>query len=240
MRDIKRISGSACSQFSNTIHVEFHQRMYGYFTSTVPGVEIINVSYELLEEYLYNINLENNLTHEKHTGIDATLLIQYDHERDELIDELFTAINSAANSPLATHKAAYEILNLIIELYSGLKNEAMDTETAHISGLITDLKNPRNAEQITILGLTSIVSTLDTMNKRNEAIRNSSTKTSTANEIEDIKIVREHTDACYQLICDYVYASLLLSNVAKDCTAIEGLIDRINQTITEFKAMYKG
>ena len=78
------------------------------------------------------------------------------------------------------------------------------------------------------------------MNKRNEAIRNSSTKTSTANEIEDIKIVREHTDACYQLICDYVYASLLLSNVAKDCTAIEGLIDRINQTITEFKPMYKG
>lgn len=238
MKNIKKISGSSCGQFSNALHAGFHQRMYGYFTSTVPGTEKINVSYELLEEYLYNINLENDLTHETHTSMDATLLIQYDRERDELIDELFTAINSAAHSPLATNKAAYEILSLIIEPYSELKNEAMDTETAHISGLIADFKNPRNAEQITILGLTSTVSTLDTMNKRNEAIRNNSTRIRTTNKTENIGTVRQHTDACYQQICDYVYASLLLSKTAKDCTAIEELIDVINQTIAEFNTAY--
>ena len=36
MKDIKKISSSACNQFPNALHVEFHQRMYNYFKASAP------------------------------------------------------------------------------------------------------------------------------------------------------------------------------------------------------------
>lgn len=238
MEDIKKIAGSSCSLFPSALHVQFHQRMYGFFSAPAPGAEKINVSAELLAEYLKNINLEVDLSRETRASADTAILTQLDHERDELVDYLFASINNAARSPLAAHKAAYATLSLIIKPYVGLKNEAVDTETAHISGLATDLKKPENAAQITALGLTDIVTALEAKNKEYETTRTARTETRAAQAKEDTKTVRPRTDSCYQRICDCIYASLLLCKTAEDRPAIETLIDSMNQAIAEFKASY--
>lgn len=238
MEEIKKIAGSSCGRFPNALHAQFHQRMYSYISAPSPGAEKISVSADLLAEYLKNINLEVDLNREARASADTAILGELDEDRDQLIDYLFGAINNAARSPLAAHKTAYAILSLIIKPYTGLKNEAVDTETAHISGLVTDLKKPENAAQITALGLTDIVTALEAKNKEYETTRTARTETRAAQAMEDTKTVRPRTDSCYQRICDCIYASLLLCKTAEDRPAIETLIDSMNQTIAEFKASY--
>lgn len=238
MEETKKIAGSSCGLFPNALHVQFHQRMYGYFSAPSPGAEKINVSADLLAEYLKNINQEVDLSRETRASVDTAIMGGLDEDRNELVDYLFGSINNSAHSPLAAHKMAHATLSLVIKPYGALKYEAVDTETAHISGLVVDLKKPENAAHIATLGLTDIVTALEAKNKEYEAARTARTETRAAQTMEDSKTIRPRTDACYQRICDCIYASLLLCKVAEDRPAIEALIDSMNQAIAEFKASY--
>lgn len=238
MEKIKKINGISLGRFPNALHVEFHERMNALFSADSPGREKINVSAGIMQEYGDHIFTEVDLNRETRASAITLQLEQYDRERDDLISYLFGQINNAQKAPIAAHKAAYQALRPVVRNYIGLATEPVDEETAHIRGLVTDLKKDENAAHIATLGLTDTVTALEAKNVEYSTLRASRTETRADNKKEDLKTVRRRTDDCYDRICECIYASLLLCKTEEDRPTIEKLIDTMNQTIAEFKATY--
>lgn len=148
-------------------------------------------------------------------------------------------MKNAARSPIETKQKAGVALSLIAEAYTGIQNEAQDTETVSIRGLIVDLKKSENASHVTTLGLEDVVAKLEEINERYDRERKELSSKTKAEKKENSSVIRPQTDAVLRRILDLIYASeLLCDEESGDFAFIEEEIDTINVIIDEFRARY--
>ena len=237
MEEVKKIDGSYITQFGNAQHTHFHMQAHEMVAEF--GAEKVNISPDLMTEHKRNIDIEVDLNNESRAYIETPQLAEADNERDGITVYMFGAIRNAALSPLPGVKAAAEALLLLIRPYAGLHGEARDQQTSKTEGLLVDLKKPAYAAHIETIAQTETVNMLEAANKRYQQIKSGLTNQRAAEDLEASKVVRPRTDACYQRICDYIFASYLLATDAEKKAEIGTLIDRLNQFIAEQKTAYR-
>ena len=152
---------------------------------------------------------------------------------------LLQEMKNAGRSPIVTKQKAGAALGPIADAYVGIQNEAQDTETGSIRGLIIDLRKPENAPHVTTLGLDEVVDKLEEINDRYDSERKALSAKTKSDQKANSREVRPQTDAIALRILDLIYASELLCDVESgDLAFIEEEIDNINIIIGEFRTRH--
>ena len=240
MKAVKVFKPLQVSLFTNGPHVAFMQRIYDELNSLIERAEKLHVSDELMAEFKSFIDLENDLMKEAKKLVNTSARQDTDKERDDVVVYLLQEMKNAARSPIATKQKAGAALSPIAEAYTGIQNEAQDTETVSIRGLIVDLKKSENALHVTTLGLDDVVAKLEEINEQYDRERKELSSKTKAEKKENSSVIRPQTDAVLRRILDLIYASELLcvEEGSGDLAFVEEEIDTINVIIDEFRARY--
>ena len=134
MKAVKVFKPLQVSLFTNGPHVAFMQRIYDELNSLIERAEKLHVSDELMAEFKSFIDLENDLMKEAKKLVNTSARQDTDKERDDVVVYLLQEMKNAARSPIATKQKAGAALSPIAEAYTGIQNEAQDTETVSIRG----------------------------------------------------------------------------------------------------------
>lgn len=239
MKSVKVFKPLQVSLFTNGPHVAFMQRIYDELSSLVGRAEKLHIPDELMEEFKSFIDLESDLMKEAKKLLNTSARQDTDKERDDVVIYLLQEMKNAARSPIASKQAAGKALATVADAYVGIQNEAQDTETVSIRGLIIDLKKSENAPHVTTLGLDDVVAKLEEVNERYDRERKELSAKTFAGKKDNSEVIRPQTDAVLRRILDLIYASeLLCDEETGDLAFIEEEIDIINVIIDEFRARY--
>lgn len=239
MKAVKNFSPIRMTRFSLGQHVAFMQRIYDELTSLLDRAEKLHVSDELMAEFKSFIDLENDLMKEAKKLVNTSARQDTDKGRDDVVVYLLQEMKNAARSPIATKQKAGVALSPIAEAYTGIQNEAQDTETVSIRGLIIDLKKSENASHVTTLGLDDVVAKLEEINEQYDRERKELSAKTKAEKKANSDVIRPQTDAVLRRILDLIYASeLLCDEETGDLAFIEEEIDNINIIIGEFRTRH--
>lgn len=239
MKAVKVFKPLQVSLFTNGPHVAFMQRIYDELNSLIERAEKLHVSDELMAEFKSFIDLENDLMKEAKKLVNTSARQDTDKERDDVVVYLLQEMKNAARSPIEAKQKAGAALGPIADAYTGIQNEAQDTETVSIRGLIIDLKKSENAPHVTTLGLDDVVAKLEEINEQYDRERKELSAKTKAEKKANSDVIRPQTDAVLRRILDLIYASeLLCDEETGDLAFIEDEIDTINVIIDEFRMRY--
>lgn len=232
------ISGSNCSRYNNARHAQYQYRMYGIFTSDIIAPEKIHLTDSHREEWKGYIDIEEELNRET-VGTAATVeLNEQEVLRDDILTYLFGEFRTAANSPFPTKKRAGQYLVELADRNAGLQQEALDTETANIRGLIRDLRKPEFAEHVTTLGLDEAVDALEEANDKYETMHLARQQSKASNNLPPAKEVRPLSDEMLLRACILLEASYLMSTSEEDKAAMRELARQLNAQIAASKTAH--
>ncbi len=239
MEDVLQFKGSNKSHFPLALYANFHYRVLMRVTQIGGREERIRVTDALLGEYsgFVDVLVERTRT-TLGTGKTADL-DELDAVRDGIIPCISHTIEAASWSPLAAAKEASRVLTPVFAPYKNIQNEANNTETTLIDGLLLDLRKTEYTEHIAALHLDEVLTALEEANENYRLRAELRTNERNANrQALSTKELRRQTDAVYQRICDYIYASELIPAQPEDVPIIETLIGEINAIIDESNASY--
>ena len=123
--------------------------------------------------------------------------------------------------------------------YAGIRKESFDRETAHVDGLIKDLKKTENAADASKLGLSSDIAKLETVNKEFDTIYNDRSKKWADNKLPKTTDVRNRTDAIFERILLVLQYKYVYGATPVEPELIAKLIARFNKRAEEIDASYK-
>ena len=175
MKKTVEIRKPGMSKLDNSLHVQFHSLAYGL----VKGADITKVS---------QISAETRLMQEK------------DGERDGLLTYIMGTIRNAQFLPDKDIVEAAIRIAAVIKPYNGMQNEGFDRETADIRGLVADLKKTENAADIAKLGLTPMLTKLETTNQEFDDLYTKRMTSDTGAKLPLSSKIRPETDAIYDRV----------------------------------------
>lgn len=234
MKDVDKIKGSNCSQFTNASHLSFHQRNLERL-KMIAFPEKVHITAEL-GEYETCVAAEQDRTREA-TGTGLTQeMREADEDREEPIDYVLKTIATAKKSPVAAVKAAGIALEPVANVYGDLLKVKDDEQSSLIVSFLNDLKKTENAAHVTALHLDEVLTIIEESNERFIALKNERLDERIANKKESSRVLRANTDAVYTRITELIYASELLTDDADTLTLIKNIIKELNGVIDEFNA----
>ena len=239
MKAVKVFKTISLTRLSLAEHVTFMRRIYDELISLLDRSTKLHIPDELMAEFLSFINLESDLQKETRRLVNTSTRDVIVRERDDVVIYLLQEMKNAGRSPIVTKQKAGAALGPIADAYVGIQNEAQDTETGSIRGLIIDLRKPENAPHVTTLGLDEVVDKLEEINDRYDSERKALSAKTKSDQKANSREVRPQTDAIALRILDLIYASELLCDVESgDLAFIEEEIDNINIIIGEFRTRH--
>lgn len=229
MNALKKIDSIALTRLPFALHARFHTAVYALYTAA--NTAKLNATAPLLAEYKACIDTEAQLVNEAKGSVETDRLVHIDSLRDADVVYIMTRIRGAMLSPVAPERTAAITLEMAMRPYVGMQTEAMDAETQHIIGMLTDFAKADIAPCLTALGLKTVVDDLKSLN--NDYIAHKDTRnTAQAKKIQDnARSIRPKTDTLYKRLAELAYAARLLVTAAADSLLVDDFIGRLNALI---------
>ena len=186
------------SKLDNSLHVQFHSLAYGL----VKGADItkLGIPNELMVEWDGNKSIETDITKVSQISAETRLMQEKDGERDGLLTYIMGTIRNAQFLPDKDIVEAAIRSAAVVKPYNGMQNEGFDRETADIRGLVADLKKTENAADIAKLGLTSMLTKLETTNQEFDDLYTKRMTSDTGAKLPLSSKIRPETDAIYDRV----------------------------------------
>ncbi len=186
------------SKLDNSLHVQFHSLAYGL----VKGADItkLGIPNELMVEWDGNKSIETDITKVSQISAETRLMQEKDGERDGLLTYIMGTIRNAQFLPDKDIVEAAIRIAAVIKPYNGMQNEGFDRETADIRGLVADLKKTENAADIAKLGLTPMLTKLETTNQEFDDLYTKRMTSDTGAKLPLSSKIRPETDAIYDRV----------------------------------------
>ena len=186
------------SKLDNSLHVQFHSLAYGL----VKGADItkLGIPNELMVEWDGNKNIETDITKVSQISAETRLMQEKDGERDGLLTYIMGTIRNAQFLPDKDIVEAAIRIAAVVKPYNGMQNEGFDRETADIRGLVADLKKTENAADIAKLGLTPMLTKLETTNQEFDDLYTKRMTSDTGAKLPLSSKIRPETDAIYDRV----------------------------------------
>ena len=186
------------SKLDNSLHVQFHSLAYGL----VKGADItkLGIPNELMVEWDGNKSIETDITKVSQISAETRLMQEKDGERDGLLTYIMGTIRNAQFLPDKDIVEAAIRIAAVVKPYNGMQNEGFDRETADIRGRVADLKKTENAADIAKLGLTSMLTKLETTNQEFDDLYTKRMTSDTGAKLPLSSKIRPETDAIYDRV----------------------------------------
>ena len=237
MEKAKKIEGTKCNNYPNSLHAEFHERTYAALKSAV--LTKLNITDAMMGEYKKLIDEEINLNLEAQRSASTQTLAQADALRDADLAFILGTVDLALLSPVKASRDAATTLSVALQPYRKIAGEGMEAETLHIKGLLADLEKTECAAAVTALALGAVVTDLKKYNDLFVSTTAERDAERAARLQSTMKATRPETDAAYARLCTLVGAGVLLLTAEADRTMVSDLIDRMNVITTDLKARWK-
>ena len=232
---IIRIERSNSGNFNNARHTQYQLELYELVSEA--DRQKLNLPEALLKEWKRLVDLEVQITEEATSSVKTDHMKELDGQRDELLTNLFSVVKAQKTSPVALIKAAAKKLDKVLKPYAGLQHEAYDEEHAHIVGLLVDLD--LCTDDVTLLGLTPVVTGLKTVNDEFAKLHKERRAESAKSKLPAAAEIRPQSDQVVEVVCQYIQASYLLSTDSNDRQMMEELAAQINNAMTDFRTTHK-
>ena len=232
---IVRINGSYCGRFNNSHHTQFHFNVYELVTAV--DKQKLHLSDALLKAWNDCLELETEINKQAVATVQTDRMKELDRQRDDLLTNLFGVVRVQQKSPVELIRNAAKELDKALGVYTGIQFKSADDESADIRGMLKDLE--RFADEVTALSLTPVITQLKTVNNEFQQVYKARQEKTMDLKLPSSKEIRPQTDAAFSVVCQYIEASYLFSEVAADRELIERLVDRMNQEADRFKATHK-
>ena len=236
MKPIKQINKTLSSKFSLGLHADLQIRFYNMISKTAPAKILLEAADIAL--WKTGIDTESEVARETTASEETARLAQKDRERDNLVTAIFDEIRQAAKSPIPTRAEAGRKLKLIVDTYAGLQRETLAEETAHITGLLTDLAKPLALVNINALGLSQLVTLLRKSNGEFDVIRTQRAQVKAADTLPTGAAVRKKNDETTAVIFRHIEVAYMMAANDADRKIASDLIDKLNRVINESKTSY--
>ena len=198
MKKTVEIRKPGMSKLDNSLHVQFHSLAYGL----VKGADItkLGIPNELMVEWDGNKSIETDITKVSQISAETRLMQEKDGERDGLLTYIMGTIRNAQFLPDKDIVEAAIRIAAVVKPYNGMQNEGFDRETADIRGLVADLKKTENAADIAKLGLTPMLTKLETTNQEFDDLYTKRMTSDTGAKLPLSSKIRPETDAIYDRV----------------------------------------
>ena len=225
------------NKLDNAQHVQLHSALYAIMAEF--DLTKIGIPEEAKTEWDGSLHLEKDLNIETTASTTSKLLKKKDEARTRLALFIFSQVRSFLLSPETDEVEAAERLYVVTKGYAGIQQESQDRETAHIDGLVEDLKKTEHAADMTKLRLTSALTKLETLNKEFAELHLQRTKERAAKKLPATAKVRAEVDEHFERILDLLKSNYLFGKTPIEPTLIETLVGRFNQRMHESDAAYR-
>ncbi len=225
------------NKLDNAQHLQLHSSVYdivGEFDATKIGVPE-----EAKTDWNGSLHVEKDLNIETTASATSKLLKKKNEARTRLALFIFSQVRSFLLSPEQDEAEAAERLYVVTKRYAGIQQESQDRETAHIDGLVEDLKKSEHTADMTKLRLTSPLNKLENLNKEFVELHLQRTKERAAKKLPATSKVRAESDEYLERILKLLESNYLFGKTPIEPAVIETLVGRINQRISEVEASYK-
>lgn len=175
-----------------------------------------------------------DLVNRSMANIETEEMNEVDVERDGLINYLFSQIRSAKNSPIKSHREAYNRLKLLLRAYKGLARMRNMEETAAIRGLLLDLSKETAAADVVTLNLTEAINALKAANEHYATLTETRANERIAEQLSTSKDIRAQLAPLY----DNLVTRIMAVNIVTPCEEAESFLKHHNQIITETDNAY--
>ena len=221
--------------FNNALHTEFHRVQY----DLVSKVELskLNIAADLLASWKASIDLEIDIVKESAASVITKELDLKDHERDNVLTQLFSLVRAYRISFLETEKMSAEKLYIALKPYFGIQRGIKSIESIHILSLLKD--TDKLTAEVTALGLEPILTQLKKLNEEYEKLESQRRKDAVETKLPNSRSVRRETDEYFEVICQYIQAAYLLATKKDDKALVLKLVNEMNQVSADLRTSHK-
>ena len=221
--------------FNNALHTEFHRVQY----DLVSKVELskLNIAADLLASWKASIDLEIDIVKESAASVITKELDLKDHERDNVLTQLFSLVRAYRISFLETEKMAAEKLYIALKPYFGIQRGIKSIESIHILSLLKD--TDKLTAEVTALGLEPVLTQLKKLNEEYEKLESQRRKDAVETKLPNSRSVRRETDEYFEVICQYIQAAYLLATKKDDKALVLKLVNEMNQVSADLRTSHK-
>ena len=236
MEPIIEIQKMGLTRLDNALHVRYHSDVYDIIHAL--DVTKLGLTIDLMNEWEGNINDEKDINLEALADLNTKMMTKKDAERDKLVTFILNVVHAYTQSPDADEAEAAAELEVITNRYKGIQRESVERETAHIIGLLVDLKKSENAPYVTTLRLTAAVGLLEAANTAFDKARTARTS-ARANSLPMASEARAKTDSVYERIVLLMKAAYISGVATIDRTLIATVAKEMNQRMDEINETYR-
>lgn len=223
------------SKSRNGEHHNFHMKVTRIVTEELAEAQHLTaqrtpyVAKYLIEDEVYKTNV----------GYASTKSIsEKNKERSEIFLYLKTEIENGTRLRSADKRAAAELLSFVLKPYRSADRKSYMEYTSEVYSLIQDLKREEYTEPLATLGLTEIVTELETVNNEFQTLFDARSGEKHSRKVKvNMKTIRPEVDAAYHELVTTInvlyYANELTEKSDEVRTTLGKLIDTINSYIIE-------
>ena len=217
----------------NNEHFQFYTEFYDLVRLENPATLNILDQFDHFDECYWN---EDKALQKISKNATTEQIKNYDKQhRDPTYRGLVATNKAAINHFDSAMVLAAKRLKVVFDAFGDISKMPLNEETSAIYNLVQELKN-NNSEDVTKVGLTKWVNTLEAQNKEFDALVKSRNDENSAKTELKMKEMRKETDKSYKVITTRINASIILegedvyvSFVRKLNTFIEKYNMSINQ-----------
>ena len=212
-------------KLDNSLHSKFHSSAYDLVTAA--DITKLGIPSELMTEWDGNNALETDITKVSQVSDETRLMKEKNKERDRLVTYIMGTIRNAQFLPDQDMIEASMRLTAVVKPYVGVQNESFDRETADIKGLLADLRKTENSADVTKLGLSPILTKLESANKAFDALFTKRMTANTGAKLPPASKVRLESDAIYDRVILMLQWNYLFGATPIDPKVIETLAENL-------------
>lgn len=233
MKPVKTISPTNSARISLGLHADLQVRLHAEIAK-MPVAKILLDAADIAN-WKKSIDTENDVARRVMASEQTARLAEKDRERDKLVTAIFEEIRQAARSPIAARAESGRKLRLVTDTYKGLQWETVAEETAHITGLLTDLS--KQQADVNALGIQPLVALLKTANTAFADLRTTRAQRKAADTLPTGAVIRTQNDETMAAVFRHIEAAYLTA-ADPDRKLVSDLIDRLNRIILETKTTH--
>ena len=225
----KTIKEIGFTKLTNAEHLNFHTEVKMYVEKC--GVGSISCQQEL-PLYIAELEKEASIIYQQSASAITASLEEKDKQRDELLSYLFGSVSNAKNSPIPTHKEAYNHLSLVLDPFLGIAKETDSRETGQIISLIKELSQKSLEQHIRNLALDSVIDLIEKAN--NEYLELDQERTADIPSKRETHELRSRLDTIYKTLKPKTEGTVLLMSNPNAETLVVNLNNLIDTTNTAY------
>jgi hypothetical protein len=214
------------SKLRNEEHFQFQTEFKGLVEQQTPLSLNIETAWA---DYLPVFNNEAAVVDAIRKSSFTPKIADADHNRDRLFSGLKNTVKGALNHFNPAVREAAQRVMIVLDNFEGINEKSLDSQTAALTSLITDLTTVYAADVAT-LGIGDWVTELESANNAFVALTQERYSEEAAKPQFNMKTARTETDAAYRTIIERIDALIIVNGPA----AYETFVAELNERVESF------